>query len=117
VDLFLERHIVRETARRNTYTGKTYNSLEHIEQFFASRSRQAPAPEVKAAPAAAGTQPKPAPVKKKGIAAGSVVNHPRWGRGMVLRREGDGEQAKLTISFPGYGIKKILQKFAGLVEE
>jgi len=117
VDLFLERHIVRETARRNTYTGKTYNSLEHIEQFFASRSRQALPPELKAAPAAPGTQPKPAPVKKKGVAAGSVVNHPRWGRGTVLRREGDGEQAKLTISFPGYGIKKILQKFAGLVEE
>jgi DNA helicase-2/ATP-dependent DNA helicase PcrA len=32
----------------------------------------------------------------------------------VLRREGDGEDAKLTISFPGYGLKKIVAKYAGI---
>jgi DNA helicase-2/ATP-dependent DNA helicase PcrA len=32
----------------------------------------------------------------------------------VLRREGDGEDAKLTISFPGYGLKKIVERFAGI---
>jgi DNA helicase II / ATP-dependent DNA helicase PcrA len=32
----------------------------------------------------------------------------------VLRREGDGEDAKLIISFPGYGLKKIVEKYAGI---
>ena len=35
----------------------------------------------------------------------------------VLRREGEGDDAKLTISFPGYGLKKIIEKFAGIREE
>jgi DNA helicase-2/ATP-dependent DNA helicase PcrA len=35
----------------------------------------------------------------------------------VLRREGEGDDAKLTISFPGYGLKKLVQKFAGMTVE
>ncbi len=34
-----------------------------------------------------------------GIRAGTVITHPKYGRGTVLRREGDGDDAKLTISF------------------
>jgi DNA helicase II / ATP-dependent DNA helicase PcrA len=49
-----------------------------------------------------------------GFQAGAVVNHPRYGRGTVVRREGDGEDAKLTISFPGHGLKKIVEKYAGI---
>jgi DNA helicase II / ATP-dependent DNA helicase PcrA len=49
-----------------------------------------------------------------GLRSGSVINHPKYGRGTVLRREGDGEDAKLTISFPGYGLKKIVEKYAGI---
>ena len=46
------------------------------------------------------------------------MNHPKYGRGTVLRREGDGDDAKLTISFPGYGFKKIVEKYAGIkIEE
>ena len=50
--------------------------------------------------------------------SGSVVSHPKYGRGTVLRREGDGDDAKLTVSFPGYGLKKIVEKYAGIkIEE
>jgi DNA helicase-2/ATP-dependent DNA helicase PcrA len=52
--------------------------------------------------------------KQIGIAAGAVIKHPVYGRGTVLRREGDGEDAKLTISFPGHGLKKIVEKYAGI---
>jgi DNA helicase-2/ATP-dependent DNA helicase PcrA len=45
---------------------------------------------------------------------GAVINHPKYGRGKILRREGDGEDAKLTISFPAYGLKKIIEKYAGI---
>jgi len=34
VDLLTEREDVRQSARRNTFTGKTYNSLDNISQFF-----------------------------------------------------------------------------------
>ena len=37
VNLHAERFEVRETARRNLYTGKTYNSVENIKQFFSDR--------------------------------------------------------------------------------
>ena len=37
VDLYAERSYVRETAKRNLYTGKTYNSVENISSFFSER--------------------------------------------------------------------------------
>ena len=46
-----------------------------------------------------------------------MIEHPRWGRGTVVRREGEGEDAKLTVQFPGHGLKKLLQKYAGLKTE
>ncbi len=46
--------------------------------------------------------------------AGSHVKHAKYGRGLVLRREGSGDNVKLTVSFPGYGQKKLIEKFAKL---
>jgi DNA helicase-2/ATP-dependent DNA helicase PcrA len=69
---------------------------------------------------AAGITPPRTGVKPRagGLRAGSTINHPKYGRGTILRREGDGEDAKLTISFPGFGLKKIVEKYAGIkVEE
>ncbi len=37
VDLHAERYDVRQAAKRSTYTGKTYNSLDNISQFFDER--------------------------------------------------------------------------------
>jgi len=45
---------------------------------------------------------------------GSYVRHEKYGRGLVLRREGTGDSLKLTVSFPGYGQKKLVQKYANL---
>lgn len=130
VDLFAERHYVRESAKRNLYTGKTYNSVENISQFFAERGMSAPsgieqarAKQTGSPPAAQRAplppqQPRPAaPAAKKKFGPGSTVTHPKYGRGTVLRREGEGDDAKLTISFPGYGLKKIIEKFAGIKNE
>jgi DNA helicase-2/ATP-dependent DNA helicase PcrA len=106
VDLFLERHEVRESARRNTFTGKTYNSLENISQFFSERGIQVPAPKPKVL-----TPPKPVP---KGLRPGATVQHPTFGRGTLLRKEGDGPDARLTVNFPGYGLRKLVAKYAGI---
>jgi hypothetical protein len=34
-----------------------------------------------------------------------------------MRKEGEGDEAKLTISFQGHGLKKLVAKFAGLSTE
>ena len=134
VDLFAERDDVRQSVKRNLYTGHTYNSVENIAQFFTERgmpppsgfTRRPDAPHAAPAsqlPAAAKTLPSiekpqqrlPSGARQTaGFRSGAVIHHPKYGRGTVLRREGDGEDAKLTISFPGYGLKKIVEKYAGI---
>ena len=55
----------------------------------------------------------PQPRGEDGIRAGATIRHPKYGLGTVLRREGEGDDAKLTVSFPGYGLKKLVEKYAG----
>jgi DNA helicase II / ATP-dependent DNA helicase PcrA len=43
---------------------------------------------------------------------GTQVFHQHFGRGVVQKREGDGEQLKLTVDFRDYGVKKLLAKYA-----
>ena len=45
------------------------------------------------------------------------ITSPKYGRGRVLRREGDGDDAKLTVSFPEYGLKKIVEKYRDIKAE
>jgi DNA helicase II / ATP-dependent DNA helicase PcrA len=124
VDLFSEQHEVREAAKRNLYTGKTYNSVDNIQQFFAERGKvSAPPPSANNQQPTAPPRP-PQPVvaprpagRTRGFRAGATIRHPKYGRGTVLRREGDGEDAKLTVSFPGYGLKKLVEKYAGIQED
>jgi DNA helicase-2/ATP-dependent DNA helicase PcrA len=66
-------------------------------------------PEPKAKP-----MPTSNPSSSAEFAPGSYVRHSKYGRGLVLRREGAGEATKLTVSFPGYGQKKLVEKYAGL---
>jgi DNA helicase-2/ATP-dependent DNA helicase PcrA len=55
----------------------------------------------------------PPPVRK-GARAGMTVEHPKYGTGTVVRREGEGDDAKITVNFPRYGLKKLIEKYAGL---
>jgi len=55
-----------------------------------------------------------APTGSAEFVPGSYVRHSKYGRGLVLRREGAGESTKLTVSFPGYGQKKLVEKYANL---
>jgi DNA helicase-2/ATP-dependent DNA helicase PcrA len=124
VNLFSERYDVRQSARRNTYTGKTYNSMENISQFFAERGIPftAPKPEQRPQkstlplPPAQPTKPLPqAPSAPRKVArTGMTVEHPKYGTGTVVRREGEGDNAKITVNFPRYGLKKLVEKYAGL---
>ncbi len=85
-------------------------SLDNIASFFATRG----------VPAGGGskfTRPKldiPAPTGKTGLQKGSKVNHPKYGEGIVFQREGDGDDAKITVNFTRHGVKKLVEKFAQL---
>ena len=48
------------------------------------------------------------------LAAGSLVNHTRFGRGKVLNIEGVGNDKKAEIQFDKGDIKKLLLRFAKL---
>jgi DNA helicase-2/ATP-dependent DNA helicase PcrA len=67
------------------------------------------APPAVAAPSASGPGGPAEPMRP-----GVRVRHPLFGVGTVLRREGDGDDLKLTVSFPGVGAKKLVARFAGL---
>jgi DNA helicase-2/ATP-dependent DNA helicase PcrA len=179
VDLTAERWQVREQSRKNLYTGKTYNSVENVAQFFKERGvnvpmrgpspppaapanrfpfnrpapvvstpvRSTPPPATPAqsaprapiqsalfgdAPAAPPRQmippvqsraplpkappfpPKVPPAPKQAARTGTVVEHPKYGKGTVVRREGDGDDAKVVVIFQRHGMKKLVEKYAGL---
>jgi DNA helicase II / ATP-dependent DNA helicase PcrA len=56
----------------------------------------------------------PEPSGARGFKSGQRVRHPKYGEGIVFRREGDGEDAKITVQFSGFGVKKLVEKFANL---
>jgi DNA helicase-2/ATP-dependent DNA helicase PcrA len=49
-----------------------------------------------------------------GLKKGQRVRHAKYGEGTVMMREGDGEDAKLTVVFVQHGMKKLMEKFANL---
>ncbi|HEX8772349.1 MAG TPA: UvrD-helicase domain-containing protein [Pyrinomonadaceae bacterium] len=117
----------REARERTKYTGKTYDSADSIAEFFRQRSQQlgqsppgkqnTPTIERRAPTTGAIKASRPAsnPSPAQGdFTPGSHVRHPKYGRGLVLRREGTGDSVKLTVSFPGFGQKKLIEKYAGL---
>ncbi len=79
-------------------------SLDNIAQFFGGRGSSAPRPKIEVA------EPKGA----IGFKSGQRVRHPKYGEGVVFRREGDGEDAKITVQFTRFGVKKLVEKFAQL---
>ena len=76
-------------------------------------AREAP-PWAAAALAASASAAPPAPAGLAEFRPGVRVRHPLFGVGTVLRREGGGDDLKLTVSFPGVGAKKLVARFAGL---
>lgn len=126
---------------RSTYTGKTYNTADAVAEFFKNRGRrpephsladdrsasdeprQIEAPRAHSALdrlRAAGSKPKDQQANSRPVqpfAPGSHVRHEKYGRGLVLRREGSGDNTKLTVSFPGFGAKKLVEKYANLKKD
>ncbi len=89
---------------RSTIPTAHYNSIDNIAEFFASRGRKFSVPKPQ----------REEPAGKRGFRPGQKVRHPKYGEGTVFRREGEGEQAKITVQFPRFGLKKLVEKYAQL---
>ena len=83
---------------------RNYNSIDNIAEFFASRGKKFNVPKL-------ATEE---PTGKRGFRPGQKVKHPKYGEGMVYQREGDGEDAKITVQFPRFGLKKLVERYAQL---
>jgi DNA helicase II / ATP-dependent DNA helicase PcrA len=94
----------RTAKTKQHYSGTAYNSIDNIAQFFASRGKTFSRPKVEV-PEAKG---------KRGFRPGQKVRHPKYGEGTVYKREGEGEDAKITVQFPQFGLKKLVEKYAQL---
>jgi DNA helicase II / ATP-dependent DNA helicase PcrA len=94
----------RNPPRAPAYSGRSYNSIDNIAEFFASRGRKFTIPKTLV------EEPK----GKKGFRPGQKVRHPKYGEGTVYQREGEGEEAKITVQFPRFGLKKLVEKYAQL---
>ena len=109
--------------KTSNYSGKTYNSADGVREFFKNRTSSGAGSRARNAEVTRGE------IKENGrdreskertntatgqFRVGARVKHAKYGVGVVLRSEGAGEDAKLTVSFPGYGQKKFIAKFAAL---
>jgi DNA helicase-2/ATP-dependent DNA helicase PcrA len=94
----------RNPPRAPAYSGRSYNSIDNIAEFFASRGKKFTIPKTLV------EEPK----GKKGFKPGQKVRHPKYGEGTVYHREGEGEEAKITVQFPRFGLKKLVEKYAQL---
>jgi hypothetical protein len=59
----------------------------------------------------------PAPTGAANLKKNDRVRHSKYGEGTILMREGDGEDAKLTVLFSRHGMKKLMEKFANLLHK
>jgi DNA helicase-2/ATP-dependent DNA helicase PcrA len=91
-------------APKPTAPARPYNSIENIAEFFASRGKKFTVPKT----------PVAEPTGKRGFRPGQKVRHPKYGEGTVYQREGEGEEAKITVQFPRFGLKKLVEKYAQL---
>ena len=114
---------------RNVYTGKTYDNKDAIAEFFKKKGispqRRGDA-EKESERSLSGFDklrslasdkvrvPQSELDDAQPIGPGSHVRHGKYGKGLVLRREGTGDNVKLTVSFPGFGQKKLIEKYANL---
>jgi DNA helicase-2/ATP-dependent DNA helicase PcrA len=93
---------------KSVQTPPPERSIDNIARFFAGK------PGVRTGSFARPTMDIPATNGATGLKKGQRVVHAKYGEGTVLQREGDGEDAKLTVLFLRYGMKKLMEKFANL---
>ena len=80
---------------QRVYTGQTSDSVASVRKFLDELSRK------KAQ-------------SKTGFVSGARILHKKYGHGRILQVQDTGDDLKITVKFPGIGVKKMLQSYAGL---
>ena len=103
--------------RTTTYQGPKNNSTDSVREFFARQGKTIDTPVFDSSAResrTASSKTSSSGTSSSGLKVGTRVRHAKYGQGTIVKREGEGENAKLTINFPGYGQKKMIEKYAGL---
>jgi DNA helicase II / ATP-dependent DNA helicase PcrA len=103
-DTRVDGRIRPSSGAKPTAPARPSNSIENIAEFFASRGKKF----------SVSKAPVEEPTGKRGFRPGQKVRHPKYGEGTVYQREGEGEEAKITVQFPRFGLKKLVEKYAQL---
>jgi DNA helicase-2/ATP-dependent DNA helicase PcrA len=94
-------------SRARTVWENAVNSVASAERFLRERGREFKAP--------VGSGKSSSLSASRGRwKLGTQVRHAKYGVGTILECEGGGEDTKLTVSFPGYGQKKLMERYASL---
>ncbi|ARD07094.1 DNA helicase PcrA [Lactobacillus amylolyticus] len=90
----------------NTFIGQSYFQAQTAP--FARNDERARAQVYTTAKKASGA----VGAEKKGWHVGDQVEHKAWGRGVVMKVNGEGEDMELDIAFANKGVKRLLAAFA-----
>ncbi len=85
----------RQRKRGGSASIKTYDSTESVRGFLNGLSQKKTGPDGK-------------------FVSGAQIVHEKFGYGRILRVQDTGDDLKITVKFPGLGIKKLLQSYAKL---
>jgi DNA helicase-2/ATP-dependent DNA helicase PcrA len=106
---------IGQTRRYEPDPEYSYSPEEFLRRV---RGKTAPAPTAVARRAAPGSTSFGRPALKRGANAdpllGRKVRHPNFGVGTIVGVEGDEEDRRLSVSFPGRGTKKFVERYAQL---
>jgi DNA helicase II / ATP-dependent DNA helicase PcrA len=89
-------------------------SIDNIARFFSGKAGTLKPGALAQRVGARPSMDIPAPTGAANLKKGQRVHHSKYGEGTILMREGDGQDAKLTVLFTRHGMKKLMEKFANL---
>ncbi|HEY3132099.1 MAG TPA: UvrD-helicase domain-containing protein [Acidobacteriota bacterium] len=95
------REVMSRSAR--SYGGPTHNTPDAVRKFLQQRQAAVPA----------GPEPQ-RPARGSTMKPGTQVRHEKYGVGVVVDREQAGDDFKITVSFAGWGTKKLMERYAKL---
>ncbi len=103
------------SAQKSGPAAETPNSIDNIARFFGGKAGGAgPIATGRPGALARPAMEMPASTGEIGLKKGQRVRHTKYGEGTILFREGEGDEAKLTVMFNRHGMKKLMEKFANL---
>ena len=104
----------RKLTQKGQSSRAPERSIDNIAHFFGAKSSGQSGSSSRPGPISRPAMDIPTPNGASGLKKGQHVFHAKYGEGTVLQREGNGEDAKLTVLFARHGIKKLMEKFANL---